>query len=46
VKREEKDVEWSTSLNGTNEDLPSVDLFPDPVDVDMMSFLIHQTNDQ
>ncbi len=33
-------------LNETNEDLPSVDLFADPIDVHMMSFLINQTNNQ
>jgi hypothetical protein len=33
-------------LTDKNEDLPSVDLFADPIDVDMMSFLINQTNNQ
>jgi hypothetical protein len=33
-------------LTEINEDLPSVDLFVDPIDVDMMSFLIDQTNHQ
>jgi hypothetical protein len=32
--------------NQTNEDLPSVDLFSDRIDVDMMTFLINQTNNQ
>jgi hypothetical protein len=31
--------------NRINEGLPSVDLFADPIDVDMMSYLINQTND-
>jgi len=31
-------------LNQPNNDLPSVDLFSDPIDVDMMTFLINQTN--
>jgi hypothetical protein len=32
--------------NETNEDLPSIDLFSDQIDVHMMSFLINQTNNQ
>jgi hypothetical protein len=31
-------------INEINEDLPSVDLFSDAIDVDMMTFLINQTN--
>jgi hypothetical protein len=31
-------------LTDTTDDLPSVDLFADPIDIHMMSFLINQTN--
>ena len=34
------------SLNHTNNDLPTIDLFSDSMDIDMMHFLINQTNDQ
>ena len=38
--------ETSNDKNNIHEHLPSVDVFSDPIDVDMMSFLINQTNKQ
>jgi hypothetical protein len=38
--------EESIVSNEINSNLPSVDLFPDPIDIDMMHFLINQTDVQ